>query len=70
MQIKTRARAIEAGDLRYFTGKPCVRGHLAERFTSGANCVECIRERSMATRERIREIRRTRARAILAGVGS
>lgn len=29
----------------YFTGKPCKRGHVAERFVSTRNCVECNRER-------------------------
>lgn len=29
----------------YFTGKPCKRGHVAPRFTSTRNCVECNKER-------------------------
>ncbi len=28
----------------YFTGKPCKRGHLANRYTSTSNCVECQTE--------------------------
>lgn len=38
----TRADAIAFGRSRYFTGKPCWRGHVAERYTSGS-CVECAR---------------------------
>ncbi len=38
--LKTRAEAIARGLPRYFTGKPCQRGHVAERKTSGGNCVE------------------------------
>lgn len=27
---------------RYFTGKPCKRGHVAERYLSTRGCVECL----------------------------
>jgi hypothetical protein len=27
----------------YFTGKPCSKGHVAERYVSGGPCVECAR---------------------------
>lgn len=27
---------------RYFTGKPCKRGHLSERYLSTRGCVECL----------------------------
>jgi hypothetical protein len=70
MRIKTRAQAIEAGDTRYYTGEPCSRGHIAERFTSGANCAECLRERGAALRERIRAGKVARAKEILAGGGA
>lgn len=30
------------GKTRYFTGKPCKHGHVAERYTSTRACVECI----------------------------
>ena len=30
---------------RYFTGKPCLHGHTAERLTSNYGCVECKRIR-------------------------
>lgn len=35
------ARAL--GLKRYFTGKPCTRGHVAERYTRGSRCVQCVR---------------------------
>jgi hypothetical protein len=42
-QITTRAEAKASGARRYFTGKPCKHGHIAERYTvSSALCVECI----------------------------
>lgn len=39
--IISRKDAKAAGLLRYFTGKPCSRGHLAERYVSSFCCVEC-----------------------------
>jgi len=39
----TRKAAKAQGATHYFTGAPCVRGHVALRKTKGA-CVECMRE--------------------------
>ena len=38
---ETRAEAKAAKSPRYNTGKPCKHGHVADRFTSTANCVVC-----------------------------
>nr|WP_289108776.1 hypothetical protein [uncultured Halomonas sp.] len=35
-----RKDALEAGDMFYFTGKPCSNGHISKRYASGA-CVKC-----------------------------
>jgi hypothetical protein len=43
MQIISRAEAKAKGLKRYFTGKPCKHGHVAERQVSNATCVECER---------------------------
>lgn len=40
----TRLAAAEAGHRKYTTGKPCARGHVAARYTTTGNCVECARE--------------------------
>lgn len=32
-----------AGSKTYFTGRPCKRGHIAERLSSCGNCIECQR---------------------------
>ena len=40
---KTRAEAKATGAKFYFTGEPCVRGHIALRKTKGA-CLECMKE--------------------------
>ena len=41
MDIISRAKAKAAGLKRYFTGKPCKRGHLAQRYVSVGECLEC-----------------------------
>ena len=41
MEIVTRAEAIERGLKRYFTGRPCKHGHIAERFVKGCLCYGC-----------------------------
>ena len=40
---KTRKEAKTIGATHYFTGEPCVRGHIALRKTKGS-CVECMKE--------------------------
>lgn len=39
-----RAEAKSLGHRRYFTGKPCKRGHVADRNTSTGNCTACLAE--------------------------
>lgn len=39
----TRADARASGQKHYYSGEPCHAGHLAERYTSTAQCVECKR---------------------------
>jgi len=60
--IVTRKEALAKGLTRYFTGKPCPRGHVAERITNEAKCSKCERERSSkwskANPERVRDLYR------------
>jgi hypothetical protein len=42
--------ARQAGATRYFTGNPCKRGHVAERFVSTRTCVDCHTENQAAYR--------------------
>lgn len=44
MEIITRQQAKEIGAKYYFTGKPCKRGHLSNRDTLKAMCVDCYKE--------------------------
>ena len=52
---KKTAQIIEEartrGERFYFTGLPCIRGHVAKRYIAGGTCVECMRgsENRLAT---------------------
>lgn len=39
-----RDDAILHGLLKYFTGRPCSRGHVAERYVTGFSCLDCSKE--------------------------
>jgi len=36
-----RAKALSLGEKTYFTGKPCLYGHIDKRQTSNGNCITC-----------------------------
>ena len=40
----TRNAAMEGGLTKYWTRKPCRKGHTAARFTATGKCAECKRE--------------------------
>lgn len=40
-----RALALKSGAVRYFTGSPCIRGHVAERSTKSGDCLLCRQEK-------------------------
>lgn len=40
-EVVTRAEAKARGLIRYFTGKPCKHGHVAERYVSTGFCMRC-----------------------------
>jgi hypothetical protein len=43
LHIITRKVAKQFGLKRYYTGKPCVKGHVEERLTSTGQCYGCLR---------------------------
>lgn len=49
MDIITRKEALRQGLKRYFTGRPCKRGHVCERIVSSLTCMDCDRERQAAS---------------------
>ena len=64
--IISRDEARALGLKRYFTGKPCKHGHVAERGVNGPGCMECtrerMRERRAANPEKAREMEREHSR--------
>lgn len=62
---KTRKEAVATGAKFYFTGEPCVRGHVALRKVKGS-CLECVREDWAVDNERRKGKPKTEA-AIAAG---
>jgi 5-methylcytosine-specific restriction endonuclease McrA len=47
-KIISCAEAFAQGLKRFFTGEPCVHGHLAERMVNTLACVDCLRDRHAA----------------------
>ena len=41
MKISERKNAINNKSPHYFTGKPCIRGHISKRWTSSGKCQAC-----------------------------
>lgn len=65
MKIITRKDAVEAKMQQYFTGRPCKRGHIAQRYVQSGACTMCISESSKATRAGMGAQSRNSARAEL-----
>lgn len=59
-------RPVTGEAVRYFTGKPCKRGHIAERYVRDRMCVECHRAAKQKWIKANREKDRARQRAWLA----
>lgn len=57
MEKISRQEAIRSGQVRYFSGKPCPKGHITYRYTSTATCVVCLRNEKAKIREDIRRYR-------------
>lgn len=45
LKIISKSEAKAAGLNRYFTGKPCPQGHIAERMVTNKSCVSCLNGR-------------------------
>jgi 5-methylcytosine-specific restriction endonuclease McrA len=65
----SRAEARALGLPRYFTGKLCKHGHIAERYTATYRCQVCDRIQIKAKRD-VRNAKEARRRALKSGVGS
>lgn len=60
MNIISRAEAIAQGLNKFFTGKPCKRGHISEYYVSGG-CIECrkLRDQTPEKRQYMKEYNHT-----------
>lgn len=54
---KSRNDAIDSGAIRYWTGKPCKNGHIADRYTLNGSCVVCQQNLVNASKAKARAIR-------------
>jgi hypothetical protein len=61
--LSPREAALQAGEPRYWSDKPCKRGHVGERSTASAHCLAC------AGREERKAKNRARQKAFRAGLG-
>lgn len=43
MRVINRDEAAQKGLKKFYTGRPCVRGHFSERYVSTQGCVQCLR---------------------------
>lgn len=50
MKIISRAEARSQGLTRYFTGKPCKKGHISERYSGSGHCVTCMEQKAYTWR--------------------
>jgi hypothetical protein len=64
MDIISRPDAILQQQSRYFTGEPCVRGHIAYRYTKNGGCSDCINPKFQSLDVADRERERLRAAEI------
>jgi hypothetical protein len=55
MKIISRDEAVQLGLSRYFTGKPCSKGHIAYRRTANHNCSVCSNEQAKARSQKLRD---------------
>lgn len=60
-EIKTRRQAAEAGESKYFTGKPCKHGHNAARYTCSGICSACNTAHARAYNGRLSKLANNRA---------
>lgn len=58
-EIITRKQALATKCKFYFTGKPCRKGHVSERWTSCGQCVECRKEYDQTHADEQRKIKRS-----------
>lgn len=51
----TKAEARNLGSVHYFTGKPCLRGHIVHRYTSTGLCEKCAKMHAAVAMGKVRK---------------
>jgi len=64
MDIISREEAKRQGLKRYFTGKPCLRGHICERYIISSTCTQCQKDRGSKWAKDNREQKNKRQREL------
>jgi hypothetical protein len=57
LPITTLQEAISRGLTRYFTGRPCKRGHISQRNTITSACLACLAYYQRAHRQKLQQNR-------------
>lgn len=55
-KVILRRQAALEGQVRYYTGRPCRKGHLTERYVCSGQCIGCLAFYSPRIKTREREI--------------
>lgn len=58
-----RKQAMELGLARYFTGVPCIHGHVDERSTKRGTCMQCARDTALKAYYSDIEVQKARGRS-------
>lgn len=66
LEIKTRKQAAESGESKYFTGRPCIHGHLGPRYTASGICCACNVAAAAAYNKNMRRNTRDRQKGYFA----
>jgi len=65
-----RKQAIAAGSKTYFTGEPCIWGHVAPRYVSNSRCTNCRQMSQARKAETEGRLFKTRRKRLARNVGS
>lgn len=56
MKVVSRTEAAKRGLTRYYTGRPCAKGHDAERYTTNGVCLMCNQDSGRKFNQKMREM--------------
>ena len=59
----SRSAALAQNSTKYFTGKPCPRGHITYRYTKSAGCKDCVAPKLQAYLKAVKEKQPNRFKA-------